>query len=35
VKYFYGEVTFDRDGLDFAMCVPGSDPVVHRNYRIL
>lgn len=35
VKYFYGEVTFDRDWLDFAMCVPGTDPVVHRNYRIL
>ena len=35
VKYFYGEVTFDRDWLDFAMCVPGSEPVVHRNYKIL
>jgi hypothetical protein len=34
VKYFYGEVTFDRDGLDFTMRVPGSEPVVHRNYKI-
>jgi len=34
VKYFYGEVTFDLDGLDFAMRVPGSEPVVHRNYKI-
>jgi hypothetical protein len=34
VKYFYGEVTFDRDGLDFVMRVPGSEPVVHRNYKI-
>jgi RNA polymerase sigma factor (sigma-70 family) len=34
VKYFYGEVTFDRDGLDFSMCVPGSEPVVHRNHKI-
>ena len=35
VKWFYGEVTFDRDGLDFTMRVPGSEPVVHRNYKIL
>jgi len=34
VKYFYGEVTFDRDWLDFTMRVPGSEPVVHRNYKI-
>ena len=34
VKQFYGEVTFHRDGLDFAMCVPGSESVVHRNYKI-
>jgi len=35
VKWFYGEVTFDRDGLDFVMRVPGSEPVVHRNYKVL
>jgi hypothetical protein len=35
VKYFYGEVTFGGDWLDFAMRVPGSEPVVHRNYKIL
>jgi RNA polymerase sigma factor (sigma-70 family) len=35
VKQFYGEVTFGGDWLDFAMCVPGLEPVVHRNYKIL
>jgi RNA polymerase sigma factor (sigma-70 family) len=40
VKQFYGEVTFHRDEcgridyLDFAMCVPNSEPVVHRYYKI-
>jgi RNA polymerase sigma factor (sigma-70 family) len=27
VKYFYGEVTFHSDSLDFVMCVPGSESV--------
>jgi len=35
VKYFYGEVTFDRDWLDFVMRVPDSEPVVHRIYKIV
>ena len=40
VKQFYGEVTFHRDErgrvdyLDFAMCVPNSEPVVHRYCKI-
>ena len=34
VKQFYGEVTFYRDGLDFVMCVPGSERVVQRNYKV-
>jgi RNA polymerase sigma factor (sigma-70 family) len=34
VKWFYGEVTFHSDSLDFVMCVPSSDPVVHRAYKI-
>jgi RNA polymerase sigma factor (sigma-70 family) len=34
VKYFYGEVTFGPAWLDFTMRVPGSEPVVHRNYKI-
>ena len=34
VKYFYGEVTFHRDWLDCVMRVPGSEPVVHRIYKI-
>jgi hypothetical protein len=34
VKWFYGEVTFHSDSLDFVMCVPSSEPVVHRAYKI-
>ena len=34
VKYFYGEVTFHRGGLDFVMRVPGSESVVHRIDKI-
>jgi GNAT superfamily N-acetyltransferase len=34
VKYFYGEVTFHGDWLESVECIPGSEPVVHRIYKI-
>jgi RNA polymerase sigma factor (sigma-70 family) len=34
VKYFYGEVTFNGDWLESVECIPGSEPVVHRIYKI-
>ena len=35
VKYFYGEVTFHPEWLDFVMRVPGSESVVHRINKII
>ena len=34
VKWFYGEVTFHSDSLDFVMGAPSSEPVVHRAHKI-
>lgn len=34
VKYFYGEVTFQRGWIDMVMRVPGSESVVHQIYKV-
>ena len=35
VKYFYGEVTFQRGWIDFVMRVPGAESVAHKIYKIV